>query len=228
VTERPFPLVRLRRARKAWIAGSKRIDILKGIDLDIFEGTSLAIMGPSGAGKSTLLHILGLLTPLDDGELQFDGRLVSRSADGWDAGLRTQIGFVFQDAKLIPELTVLENVRLPLVHRGFWPAAQKRHALEALVRVNLEDRVDHYPKQLSGGELMRTAIARAIVQHPRLLLADEPTGNLDSVNGALVTRMLLSMVTPGRALVYVTHNREIAEFADHIVIIKDGQFESNS
>lgn len=228
MVEEKKPFIRLRNGRKGWSAGDERIEIIRGINLDIFVGTSVAIMGPSGAGKSTLLHILGLLTPLDDGELWFDGRPIRNAADGWDSSLRCLIGFIFQDAKLISELSVMENVCVPLMHRGIWPARQKKLALEALARVGLEKRTSHTPNQLSGGELMRAAIARAIVQRPKILLADEPTGNLDSVTGSRIRILLMEMVTPQRALVFVTHNEDVAGHADRLVIIKDGKIQTDN
>ena len=216
-------IVQLEKATKSFFIGDRRIEILRRIDLEVYTGESLAVIGPSGAGKSTLLHVLGLLTPIDSGSLRFNGRVISSRNTWWDYKVRSSIGYIFQDAKLIPNLTVLENVCIPLAHRGVWPFHQKRLALEALARVGLEDRLSHHPNQLSGGEMVRVSIARALVFNPVVLLADEPTGNLDSKSGEKIADLLLQIVSPGRALVFVTHNEPLALRADRIVLIKDGQ-----
>lgn len=217
------PYIRLTNAHKAWYAGSRKIDILKGVDLNISLGESLAIMGPSGAGKSTLLHVLGLLSPLDEGEFQFGGQMIRQEDPEWIFTCRRQIGFIFQDSKLIPDLNVEENVCVPLIHRGIRPRLQKPMALDALTRVGLKDRLKHRPSELSGGEMMRVAIARALVQKPRLLLSDEPTGNLDSQTGREIADILFQMVNPDSALVVVTHHLPLAEQADRKLSMKDGE-----
>jgi ABC-type lipoprotein export system ATPase subunit len=216
------PLVSLRGVSKTWLAGKEHVGVLRDIDLDIFPGESLAIVGPSGAGKSTLLHIVGLLTPADEGEIRFAGREISSEGSWWDSRLRWAIGMVFQDAKLLPELTLLQNVCVPLGHRGIWPARQIPLAREALEAVGLSHRLKHRPSQLSGGELLRAAIARAVVTQPSLILADEPTGSLDSHNGDMVANLLMGMVTPARALVLVTHHMPLAERATRMLRIHDG------
>jgi putative ABC transport system ATP-binding protein len=219
-------LIQLENADKSYYVGNLRIKILQSINLHVYSGQSLAIMGPSGAGKSTMLHVMGLLTPLDSGTIKFNGRDICHRDSRWDYCLRGNIGFVFQDAKLIPDLNILENVCVPLAHRGFWPSRQRKLAKEALSLVGLKDRLLHEPNQLSGGEMARVAIARALVLNPVILLADEPTGNLDSQTGTKIADLLLGMLSPERALVFVTHHEPFAKRADRIVLMKDGKIES--
>ena len=213
--------VSLREVSKSWTAGRLPIPVLRNVSLEVRCGESLAVLGPSGAGKSTLLHIMALLTPVDTGEVWIDGRLLG-SRDWWDTALRRRIGMIFQDGKLLPNLSVLDNVRLPLAHRGLWPARQRQRALEALRAVRLEHRLQHRPNQLSGGELMRVAIARVLVMKPRLILADEPTGTLDSANGEQIARLLFGLVTAERALVLVTHHAPLAALANRAITLRDG------
>jgi len=222
-----LPLVRLRGVCKTWQAGNNRINVLRDIDLDLFLGSSTAVVGPSGSGKSTLIHILALLTPIDSGEYLFEGSSVYQGDQWWNTAIRRKIGIVYQDGKLIPNLTALENVCVPLSHRGVWPKRQKEMAMSALDEVGLSHRLKNYPNQLSGGELMRCAIARALVTDPVLVLADEPTGTLDSKSGETVTELLFGIVQPQRALVVVSHHPPLAERADRIVRIKDGTLDAN-
>ena len=219
-----FPIVSLQQVSKAWTAANQRIPVLNDITLDVNPGESVAVVGPSGAGKSTLLHILALLTPVSSGEVWMNGRRLE-ARDCWDPGLRRRIGMVFQDGKLLPNLNVLENVRVPLVHRGLWPARQRCLAMEALQGVGLEHRLKHYPNQLSGGEMMRVAIARVLVMQPQFILADEPTGTLDSVNGEQIARLLFRLVTVDRALVIVTHHAPLAARASRVIKLKDGRID---
>jgi putative ABC transport system ATP-binding protein len=216
------PVLKLVNANKSWVIGENTIPVLRNIDLDIFPGESLAIMGPSGSGKSTLLHVLGLLTSIDNGDLLFKGKSV-RSPGIKDKTIRRHFGFIFQDAKLIPELNVIDNICVPLMHRGIWPVEQKKRALEILNKIGLGERVYHFPNQLSGGEIMRTAVARAMILEPTVLLADEPTGSLDSQTGKRISDLLLGMVTPDMALVIVTHHQPLADCADRILYMKDGR-----
>ena len=221
------PLVRLRGVCKSWHAGGRRIEVLRHIDLDLFLGTSTAVVGPSGSGKSTLIHVLALLTPIDSGEYLFSGSSVNLGSRWWDAAIRQKIGIVFQDGKLIPNLTALQNVCVPLAHRGVWPRRQKEMAKHALDQVGLSHRVTSYPNQLSGGELIRCSIARALVTDPVLVLADEPTGMLDSKSGDAITDLLFGVVQQQRSLVVVSHHPPLAERADRVVRIKDGSLDAS-
>ncbi|MGD0800624.1 MAG: ABC transporter ATP-binding protein [Terracidiphilus sp.] len=216
------PLIRLRDVCKGWYAGGTRIEVLHHINLDIPLGSSTAIQGPSGSGKSTLVHILALLTPIDSGDYSFRGIPVSREGRWWDSTIRQDIGIVFQDGKLIHNLTALKNVCVPLAHRGVWPDLQKEMACNALEQVGLSHRINSFPNQLSGGETIRCAIARALVTNPILVLADEPTGTLDSKTGEMISDLLFGLVQAHRSLVMVSHDSVLAERADRIVHIKDG------
>ena len=216
------PFISLRGVYKSWQAGGKHIDVLRHIDLDIGLGTSTAIVGPSGSGKSTLVHVLALLTPIDKGEYLLRGSSVYANNRWWDSGIRQSIGIVFQDGKLIQNLTALQNVCVPLSHRGMWPREQKQLAKRALEQVGLLERLHSYPNQLSGGELIRCAIARALVTEPVLILADEPTGTLDSETGSTIIDLLFGVVKNQRSLVVVSHNPLLAERADRVVSIRDG------
>ena len=216
------PLISLRDVCKGWYAGGTHIDVLRHIDLDIPAGSSTAIVGPSGSGKSTLVHILALLTPVDSGEYFFRGVPVSRNDSGWNPAIRREIGIVFQDGKLIHNLTALKNVCVPLAHRGVWPGLQLEMARQALEQVGLSHRLNSFPSQLSGGETIRCAIARALVTNPSLVLADEPTGTLDSKSGGIITDLLFGIVQQQRSLVVVSHHQPLADRADHVVRIKDG------
>jgi putative ABC transport system ATP-binding protein len=168
------------------------------------------------------VHILALLTPIDAGEYLLYGTSIYANNRWWNAEIRQNIGIVFQDGKLIQNLTALQNVCVPLSHRGMWPGQQKKLAMRALEEVGLEDRMQSYPNQLSGGELIRCSIARAMVMEPVLILADEPTGTLDSETGASIVDLLFGVVKKSRSLVVVSHNPELAERADRIVCIRDG------
>jgi putative ABC transport system ATP-binding protein len=216
------PLIRLREVEKGWRIGTEQFSVLHNIHLDIFLGQSVAILGPSGSGKSTLLHILGLLTPIDSGSFYYNDCNIATSSQLQRQAIRTGIGYIFQDSKLIPNLNVIENVCIPLLHRGFWPSAQKTRAATALEKVGLGHRFRHKPHQLSGGELMRVAIARALILQPQIILADEPTGTLDSTNGQIVSDLLYNLVTAETALVMVTHHMPMAERANKVFGIQDG------
>lgn len=219
---KPEPYIQLKGISKGWKASGTPISILHDIHLDIYLNESVAIVGPSGAGKSTLLHILGLLTPVDSGDFFFNNINLNDHKEWWNRSIRLKIGFIFQDAKLIPNLNVLQNVAVPLLHRGIWPKTQKKLAAAALEEVGLSHRFDHHPSSLSGGELMRVAIARALVLKPQLILADEPTGTLDSQNGKIVADLLYGLVHRESALVMVTHHLPLAERADRVIEITDG------
>ena len=202
---------------------------LNGINLEINKGEFLAIMGPSGCGKSTLLNLLGLLDNPTSGELWFMGEEVSRYTENNRTDLRNgNLGFVFQSFNLIDELTVFENVELPLLYAGV-PAKERVTRVDAaLDRMQIAHRTEHYPQQLSGGQQQRVAIARAIVTNPHVILADEPTGNLDSVNGSEVMNLLLELNKEGSTVVMVTHSEENARMAGRLIRMMDGNILTES
>jgi putative ABC transport system ATP-binding protein len=219
-------LARLARASKAYRRGATEVRALEAVDLSVDEGECLAIMGPSGSGKSTLLSLLGCLDRPSEGDVFLDGVPVAALQDKERSRLRNRtIGFVFQSFHLIPQLTVLENVETPLLY-GAVPAAEWRsRARAALDTVGLTHRADHRPTELSGGEAQRAAIARALVGSPRLILADEPTGNLDSATGEEIAGLLFALNAQGRTVVLVTHNEALARRAERIVRLRDGRIE---
>jgi putative ABC transport system ATP-binding protein len=217
------PVLQLQNASKSWKTWQGSCVCLKEVFLDVHAGESVAIVGPSGSGKSTLLHVLALLTPLDSGRILLGGREVAARSHGTDHRVRRSYGLIFQDGKLIPNLSVLENVCVPLLHQGMWPARQQRLACEMLERVGLAHRTHQRPNQLSGGELIRAAIARALVLRPQIVLADEPTGNLDSHTGTEIADLLLGITGENRSLVMVTHNEGLACRARRVVRIADGR-----
>lgn len=208
---------------KAYSLGSSRLEVLKGVSLNVTVGEVVALLGPSGSGKSTLMDILGLLTEPDSGEVRIAGQPVPWGNDAKLTALRNRtIGFVFQSFHLLPKLTALDNVALPLFYAGTVAAERHAMALKALNTLGMSPRALHYPNQLSGGERQRVAIARAIVTNPAIILADEPTGNLDSVNSSAVMDILVSMASQGRAILIVTHDQETAARAGRIIRMRDG------
>ncbi len=219
-------MIRLTEIRKTYRAGADEIRALGPVSLEIPMGQSVAVVGPSGSGKSTLLSVLGCLERPTAGSYALDGRELGSLPETELARLRREeFGFVFQRFHLIEELDVAGNVSLPLLYRG-WPARARREAaLEALGRVGLASRASRRPSRLSGGEQQRVAIARALVGEPRVILADEPTGNLDSVTGGLVFDLLIQVhaAAKGRILIVVTHNAELARRLHRIVVLRDGQ-----
>ncbi|MDO4582584.1 MAG: ABC transporter ATP-binding protein [Planctomycetia bacterium] len=216
---------------KSFVKGPHRIEVLKGVDMEVQEGEFLSIIGQSGSGKSTLLHLMGLLTPPDSGEVYYHGRRIDNlSAHERDQLRNRDISMIFQFYHLLPELTTLENVMVPMmIQQSYWQyqlhrRANRERALEILERVGLSHRLKHRPKELSGGEMQRTAIARALVNHPKILLADEPTGNLDRANEAGIIELLRELNARDRlTLVLVTHNPTIAEDTDRVVHLVDGR-----
>jgi putative ABC transport system ATP-binding protein len=218
-------MIQARGLTKTIDTGTHRVDILKGIDLEIPRGQFAAIMGPSGSGKSTLLGLLAGLDTPTSGSITLDGQEITGLKEDQLALVRgRKIGFVFQSYNLIPTLTAEENVLLPIELSGNSNGDGPGRARELLDRVGLADRRDHYPVQLSGGEQQRVALARAFMVRPPILLADEPTGNLDSENGRLVLDLLLSLNREeGTTLVLVTHDRELAAYADRRVMLRDGR-----
>lgn len=209
---------------KQYQMGNEVQTILKGIDLDIEEGEFLSILGPSGSGKSTLMNIIGCLDTADEGTYYLDGQEIDDYSEDQLADIRgRKIGFIFQQFNLLPKLTAQENVELPLIYQGM--SASKRHARseEVLKRVGLLDRMDHKPTELSGGQQQRVAIARALAGHPSLLLADEPTGNLDSRTGADVMRLFHELHEAGNTIVLITHDAKIAAQTPRAIHIHDGR-----
>lgn len=219
-----FPLS-LQDVRRTFLQGDRRLDVLRGVTLDLRAGEIVALVGQSGSGKSTLLHIAGLLERPDGGDVLVDGRAAGGQSDRERTTLRRRfLGFVYQYHHLLPEFSALENVMLPQMLNGLSKAEAKLRAAELLAMVHLKDRGDHRPGRLSGGEQQRVAIARAVANAPRVLLADEPTGNLDSETADAVFRQLLALVREtGMAALIATHNHELAARMDRTVHLRDGQ-----
>jgi putative ABC transport system ATP-binding protein len=221
------PVVDLREAAKVYPRGAGDVVALDGVSLRVSEGEQISIMGPSGSGKSTLLSILGCLDRPTRGEYLLDGEAVSGLDDDRLSRIRNRrIGFVFQSFHLIPQLTVAENVETPLLYGEVPQEEWRPRARRCLDRVGLLGRSDHRPGELSGGEAQRAAIARALVTEPRILLADEPTGNLDSATGEEIARLLESLHAEGRTVVLVTHNESLARRAQRVICLRDGRVES--
>jgi len=218
------PVVRTRALARTYLRGSIAVPVLEAVDLELVEGEWLAVLGPSGSGKSTLLNILGLLDRPDAGVYELAGEDVSDLGDTRRAALRNRrIGFVFQSFNLLPRTSALENVAAPLLYRGIRRAARLTQALGALERVGLADRADHDPTELSGGQLQRVAIARALVGEPALLLADEPTGNLDSRSGAEVLELFAALHRAGTTVLMITHDPVVASRAQRRLVLDAGR-----
>ena len=221
------PLICLSDVHKTYVMDRAEVRALRGLDLEIRCGEMVAVTGRSGSGKTTLLEILGCLSLPTAGKYRFNGRDVTDFETDALAALRgEQIGFVFQSFNLLPRVSAAANVGLPLVYRGVSRRARRSRALELLARVGLDARAEHLPAELSGGERQRVAIARALVNQPALILADEPTGNLDSGTGADIMALLCELHREGRTLVIVTHEPAIAALADRRVTLRDGRFAS--
>jgi putative ABC transport system ATP-binding protein len=215
--------------KKVYTTEEVETTALNDISLEIKEGEYVAIMGPSGCGKSTLLNVLGMIDQPSGGEYHFLGQEISKFSERKRAGLRKRnIGFVFQSFNLIDELTVYENVELPLLYLGFTPAERRKRVTEVLENMALMPRKGHFPQQLSGGQQQRVAVARAVVARPKLILADEPTGNLDSVHGEEVMKLLGSLHESGTAIIMVTHAPAYAEYAQRVIHLFDGQVVSEN
>jgi putative ABC transport system ATP-binding protein len=221
-------LLALDGVHKTYATGRAQVHALRGVDLSIERGELVSVMGPSGAGKTTLLEILGCLSTPSQGRYRLDGNAVESLDDGGLARLRgCEIGFVFQNFNLLPRMTALENVELPLVYQRVPRAERRQRGEESLARVGLATRALHRPSELSGGERQRVAIARALVNHPALLLADEPTGNLDTQTSEEILALLLGLHGEGHTVVLVTHDAAIGLRAPRLVMLRDGCVESD-
>ena len=221
-------IIQLENIQKSYFMGKQELKVLKEIFLEIFKNEYVALMGPSGSGKSTLMNILGCLDSPTAGKYILNGKDVSKMPDDDLAGVRNkEIGFVFQQFNLLPRLTAAENVALPLIYNGTPKKIRKELSLEMLDRVGLADRSHHKPNELSGGQNQRVAIARALVNNPSIILADEPTGNLDSKTSLEIMNIFDKIQTDGNTVILVTHEEDIANFARRIIRLKDGVIESD-
>ena len=221
-------IIRMAEIRKVYDTGKVKVEALKGIDLDIGSGEMLAIVGPSGSGKSTLMNLVGCLDTPTSGEYELAGDLVAGVTRDQLAEIRNRrVGFVFQNFNLLPHITALENVELPMLFGGIVPRERRERATELLERVGLGERLDHKPTELSGGQMQRVAIARALAMNPDIVLADEPTGNLDSTAGSDIMSLFTDLWQQGRTLVIITHDLALAKRASRIVEIHDGRVTSD-
>jgi putative ABC transport system ATP-binding protein len=229
VTRPIGPLViDIKNITKEYVMGEEIVRALRGVTLAIHRNEYLAIMGPSGSGKSTLMNMLGCLDTPTTGHYEFNGRNVAEMNDDELAAIRNrEIGFVFQTFNLLPRATSLRNVELPLIYAGLNPVAREERATQALVDVGLGDRIHHKPNELSGGQRQRVAIARALVNSPSIILADEPTGNLDSKTGEEIMALFENLYQRGNTIILVTHERDIARHARRTVNLRDGLIESD-
>jgi putative ABC transport system ATP-binding protein len=222
------PVIRTSALARSFVMGNNVVQALRGVDLSIERGEYVAIMGPSGSGKSTLMNLIGCLDTPTSGEYWLNGQPVSQLDQDELARIRNkEIGFVFQTFNLLARATALRNVELPLIYGGVPPAERRARAEQALREVDLATRMDHRPNQLSGGQRQRVSIARALVTRPALLLADEPTGNLDSKTSAEIMQLFDVLHRAGNTIVVVTHERDIAEHSHRIVTIRDGMIASD-
>jgi putative ABC transport system ATP-binding protein len=216
-------VIRAEGLTRSFSMGTTTVQALRGIDLTIERGEYVAIMGPSGSGKSTLMNLIGCLDTPTDGQYHLNGTAVAQLAEHELARIRNkEIGFVFQSFNLLARATALRNVELPLIYGGIGPKERRERAAEALREVDLDDRMDHRPNELSGGQRQRVSIARALVTKPALLLADEPTGNLDSKTSHEIMALFQRLHESGNTMVVVTHEREIADHTRRVVTIRDG------
>lgn len=222
-------IIHLENIYKSYYLGKHELQVLKGISLDIFKNEYVALMGPSGSGKSTLMNLLGCLDTPSGGKYVLNGKDVSRMPDNDLAEVRNkEIGFVFQQFNLLPRLTAAENVALPLVYSGIGKKERMERAMEVLVKVKLDDRSHHKPNELSGGQAQRVAIARALINNPSIILADEPTGNLDSRTSYEIMDIVGKIHADGNTVIIVTHEEDISHYAHRVIRLKDGLVESDN
>ena len=228
ITKHMEPIIHLNNITKSYFLAKQELPVLKGISTDILKNEYVALMGPSGSGKSTLMNILGCLDSPTGGQYILNGKDVSRMEDDELARVRNiEIGFVFQQFNLLPRLSAAENVALPLVYGGVSKKERMERAVEVLKKVKLEDRMTHKPNELSGGQCQRVAIARALINNPSIILADEPTGNLDSKTSHEIMEILGKIHQDGNTVVLVTHEEDISTFAHRIIRLKDGLIETD-
>lgn len=217
----------LRNITKVYRMGSEDLRVLKGVSMSVKSGEFVAIMGPSGSGKSTLMNIIGILDAPTDGEYELDGIPVEKLSGDEQSEFRgKKVGFIFQGYNLIPRLTALEQVMLPLAYQGIGKAERKKRALAALEKVGLSDKAGNRPNEMSGGQMQRVAIARAVVGNPAIILADEPTGALDTKTGKEILDILKSLHKEGKTIVLITHDPSIGAMAERIIHVKDGMIEN--
>jgi putative ABC transport system ATP-binding protein len=222
------PIIDIKGITRDFQLGSETVNVLKGIDLVINKGEYVALMGPSGSGKSTLMNILGCLDTPTSGSYILNGKQVSEMHDDELAEIRNkEIGFVFQTFNLMPRTTALDNVALPMVYAGFSKDDRNKRATEVLTQVGLADRMDHKPNQLSGGQRQRVAVGRALVNKPSIILADEPTGNLDSKTSVEIMKLFGEIHANGNTVILVTHEEDIAAHAHRIIRLRDGIIEND-
>jgi putative ABC transport system ATP-binding protein len=222
-------IIRMSGIRKVYDTGKVKVEALMGVDLDVHAGEFVAIVGPSGSGKSTLMNLIGCLDTPTDGEYEIGGDNVAGVTRDQLAEIRNRrVGFVFQNFNLLPHISAQENVELPMLFGGIKPKERAQRATELLTRVGLGDRIDHKPTELSGGQMQRVAIARALAMDPDIILADEPTGNLDTSSGTDVMGLFQELWKSGRTLVIITHDPALAKRASRIVEIRDGRITSDT
>ena len=221
-------LISLKKIKRHYDVGGEKVRALDGVDLTINQNEYISIMGPSGSGKSTLMNMIGCLDTPTEGSYEFEGELVHEMDDDQLASIRNRkIGFVFQTFNLLPKATALRNVEVPLIYSNISKSKRLKMASDSLISVGLEDRLDHKPNELSGGQRQRVAIARALVNNPSIILADEPTGNLDSKSGIEIMKILHELYTNGNTIILVTHEEDIAMHAKRIITIFDGKIKED-
>lgn len=222
-------IIKIKDIKRNFALGNEVVYVLKGVNLEIQKGEYVALMGPSGSGKSTLMNILGCLDTPTSGHYTLNGKDVSKMDEKSLAEVRNkEIGFVFQTFNLIPRTTALDNVALPMIYAGKSKSERNKRAAEVLEQVGLADRMDHHPNQLSGGQRQRVAVARALVNHPSIILADEPTGNLDSKTSIEIMALFNEIHAKGNTVILVTHEEDIAAYAHRIIRLRDGVVESDN